>query len=83
LVLMKVAVVHDWIVNIGGAEKVLKAILEVFPDADVYTLVYLKNTVKKLGIEGKVYSSFINGLPLAKRKILILFTFDASCCRAI
>ncbi|MCX7721228.1 MAG: glycosyltransferase family 4 protein [Dictyoglomus thermophilum] len=65
---MKVAVVHDWIVNIGGAEKVLKAILEVFPDADVYTLVYLKNTVKKLGIEGKVYSSFINGLPLAKEK---------------
>jgi len=50
---MKVAVVHDWIVNIGGAEKVLKAILEVFPDADVYTLVYLKNTVKKLGIEGQ------------------------------
>ncbi|WP_041723533.1 glycosyltransferase family 4 protein [Dictyoglomus thermophilum] len=65
---MKVAVVHDWIVNIGGAEKVLKAILEIFPDADVYTLVYLKNTVKKLGIESKIYPSFINGLPFAKEK---------------
>lgn len=63
---MKVAVVHDWIVNIGGAEKVLKAILEIFPEADIYTLVYLKNTVKRLGIESKIYASFINGLPFAK-----------------
>ncbi|MGB9811937.1 MAG: glycosyltransferase family 4 protein, partial [Dictyoglomus turgidum] len=63
-----VAVVHDWIVNIGGAEKVLKAILELFPDADVYTLVYLKDTLRKLGINNKVYSSFISGLPFAKTK---------------
>ncbi|MGC8814331.1 MULTISPECIES: glycosyltransferase family 4 protein [Dictyoglomus] len=65
---MRVAVVHDWIVNIGGAEKVLKAILELFPDADVYTLVYLKDTLRKLGINNKVYSSFISGLPFAKTK---------------
>ncbi|MGC9001666.1 MAG: glycosyltransferase family 4 protein [Dictyoglomus sp.] len=65
---MRVAVVHDWIVNIGGAEKVLKAILELFPDVDVYTLVYLKDTLRKLGINNKVYSSFISGLPFAKTK---------------
>ncbi len=65
---MKVAIVHDWIINIGGAEKVLKAILEIFPDADIYTLVYLKDTLRKLGINNKVYSSFISGLPFGKTK---------------
>lgn len=35
---MKVAIIHEWLVIVGGAEKVLKAMLDVFPDADVYTL---------------------------------------------
>ncbi len=36
---MRVAVVHDWLVQNGGAEKVLREILEIFPDADIFTLV--------------------------------------------
>ena len=39
---MKVAIIHEWLVIVGGAEKVLKAMLDVFPDADVYTLVAKK-----------------------------------------
>ena len=35
---MKVAVVHDWLPLIAGAERVLEQILHVFPGADVYTL---------------------------------------------
>ncbi|HOP94671.1 MAG TPA: glycosyltransferase family 4 protein [Dictyoglomaceae bacterium] len=65
---MKVAVVHDWIVNIGGAEKVLKTILEIYPEADIFTLVYSKDTLKALGINNRVYSSFISHLPLGESK---------------
>ncbi|HOJ93013.1 MAG TPA: glycosyltransferase family 4 protein [Dictyoglomaceae bacterium] len=65
---MKVAVVHDWIVNIGGAEKVLKTILEIYPEADIFTLVYSKDTLKALGINNRVYSSFISHLPLGSSK---------------
>jgi hypothetical protein len=35
---MKVAVVHDWLVDLGGAEKVLEAILALYPQADIYTI---------------------------------------------
>ena len=35
---LKVAVVHDWLPLIAGAEKVLEQILKVFPGADIYTL---------------------------------------------
>ena len=34
----RVAVVHDWLNVVGGAERVLEQILQVFPGADVYTL---------------------------------------------
>ena len=35
---MKVALVHDWLVKFGGAEKVLEAISETYP-SNLYTLV--------------------------------------------
>ena len=35
---MRVAIVHDWLYTLGGAEKVLSALVRCFPQADVYTL---------------------------------------------
>lgn len=40
---MKVAFVHDWLVTYRGGEKVLEAMLELFPDAPVFTLFYDEN----------------------------------------
>ena len=34
---MKVAIVHYWLVNMRGGEKVLEALLYLFPEADIYT----------------------------------------------
>jgi glycosyltransferase involved in cell wall biosynthesis len=38
----KIALVHDWLLNIGGAEKTLKVLHEIFPSAPIYTLFYNK-----------------------------------------
>ena len=38
---VKVAIVHDYLKEFGGAEKVVEALLEVFPKAQVYTAVFL------------------------------------------
>lgn len=40
---MRVAVLHDYLNQFGGAERVLKEILEIFPEADLYTLLYDKD----------------------------------------
>ena len=32
---MKVAIIQEWLVTVGGSDKVVKAIADVFPDADV------------------------------------------------
>jgi primosomal protein N' len=37
---MRVAIVHDWLTNMGGAEKVVELMHHLFPDAPVYTLIY-------------------------------------------
>jgi len=34
---MKVALIHDHLAQAGGAEKVLKALTEMFPEAPIYT----------------------------------------------
>ena len=38
---MKVAIVHDYLKEFGGAEKVVEALLEIWPNAPVYTSVFL------------------------------------------
>lgn len=37
---MKIALVHDFLVKLGGAERVLKVLSEMFPNAPIYTLIY-------------------------------------------
>lgn len=44
---MRVALVHDYLVQYGGAERVLEALCEIFPLAPIYTLVYDEKLFKK------------------------------------
>ena len=66
---MKIAIIHDWLVTNAGAEKVLKEILEIFPDADIFSLVDFLNDIDKKQIlnNKKVHTSFIQKLPFAKK----------------
>lgn len=76
---MKVAIVQEWLVTVGGSDKVVKAILDIFPDADIYTLVAKKEVCDELGIPWeKVHTSFIQKMPLGTKKhraYLPLFPF--------
>lgn len=76
---MKVAIVQEWLVTVGGSDKVVKAILDVFPNADIYALVAKKEVCDELGIPWeKVHTSFIQKMPLGTKKhraYLPLFPF--------
>lgn len=85
---MKIAIVHDWLVTDAGAEKVLRAMIAIYPDADIFSLVdFLNDEERKVVLNGKVAkTSFIQKLPFAKthfRHYLLLFpraieSFDLS-----
>lgn len=62
---MKIALVHDWITNFGGAEKLLLALTEVFPEAPIYTSVYNKEKCPEFSNKD-IRVSFLQKIPGAK-----------------
>lgn len=72
------AIVHEWLVNYAGSEKVVESFTNVWPEASVYTLVdFLDDEQRKTILKGKQsITSFIQHLPYAKkqhRKYLPIF----------
>jgi glycosyltransferase involved in cell wall biosynthesis len=64
----KVAIIHDWLTGMRGGEKVLEAILELFPNAEIFTLLHNPGSVSRLIEERPIHASFINKLPFKKNK---------------
>lgn len=64
---MKTAIITDWLTQMGGAERVVLAIKELFPDAPIFTTVYNPDTVDKVFYSMDIRPSFIQKLPGAKK----------------
>ena len=62
----RVAITHEWLVVPGGSEDVVLAMLEVFPEADVYTSVYDPSPWPAALRDRRVQASFLNRLPGAR-----------------
>lgn len=62
---MKIALVHDYLVQYGGAERVLQAFTELFPEASIHTLLYDRDAMHGV-FEGKrIHTSFLQKIPWA------------------
>lgn len=67
---LRVAIVHDWLVG-GGAERVVEALHQMYPDAPIYTSYCTEEWRKKL--DGKVVTGFLQHWPFSKlRKIAMV-----------
>jgi glycosyltransferase involved in cell wall biosynthesis len=63
----RVAIVHEWLVTYAGSEKVLEAMLQVFPDADIFcALDFLPDKFRSNFKRSKIRTSFIQKIPLAR-----------------
>lgn len=74
---MKVAIVHDDLVQWGGAERVLEGICEIYPGAPIFTSVFDKENTelnKRFGSK-KVYTSFLQKIPGWKKLYKALLPF--------
>lgn len=60
---MKIALVHDYMMQYGGAERVLEAFCEVWPDAPIYTMVYDEKLTNGVFKEKKIHTSFLQKIP--------------------
>jgi glycosyltransferase involved in cell wall biosynthesis len=91
----RVAIVHDWLVNAGGGELVLDAMLKVFPHAQVFSLIDKRAEVGAGGRAAHVrtswmqhvpgitrrYRSFLPLMPLAMRSLNVS-EFDIVLCNS-
>lgn len=66
---LKVAIVHDWLVATGGAEKVLFEIGAMFPAADLFTVVDFAEDAARVQLGGRrARTTFVQRLPGARRR---------------
>jgi len=62
---MKIAIVHDWLTGMRGGEKAVDAMCKIFPQAEIFTLIYKKGALNP-NIENRpIHTSFIQHLPNA------------------
>lgn len=59
----KIALVHEYLTRLGGAERVLKHVSDLYPNADIFTLLYNKEKVSHVFPKDKVKTSFVNNFP--------------------
>ena len=65
---MKVAIVHDWFVVYAGAERVVEQLLELYPEADLFSTVdFLPDGKRDFIKNKKVHTTFIQHLPGARK----------------
>ncbi len=73
---MRVALVHDDLVQWGGAERVLLGLCEIYPDAPIFTSFYDRNnkSLSQLG-QRKVITSFLQKIPGWRSMYKLLLPF--------
>ncbi len=64
---MKVAIIHYWLVGMRGGEKVIEALCEMYPQADIFTHVYVPEMVSGRIRQHRIIPTFINSLPRASK----------------
>ncbi|HDS8218221.1 glycosyltransferase family 4 protein [Klebsiella pneumoniae] len=66
---INIGVVADWLVTYAGAERVLSEMFDIFPDAELYSIVdFLSDEAREYFHNKKAKTTFIQNLPFAKSK---------------
>jgi glycosyltransferase involved in cell wall biosynthesis len=63
---LRVAFVHYWLVAHRGGERVIEALGEIFPDADIFTLVYDPERTSPAIRRHRIQTSFIQRIPFGR-----------------
>ena len=65
---MRVAIVHDWLTGMRGGEKCLEVFCEIYPEADIFTLLHLPGSVSEAIERHRIHTSPLQWIPGIKRR---------------
>ena len=80
---MKVALVHDYLTQKGGAERVFELLCKHFPEADVFTSIYSPDESIDLGRDRPVHTTRLQRIPGGAKYFRLLAPFYFSAFRAL
>ena len=63
----RVAIIHDWLTGMRGGEVVLEALLKMFPQAELFTLLHIEGSCSDLIENRPIHTSFIQKFPMRGR----------------
>ena len=61
---LRVALIHDWLTGMRGGERCLEVFCELFPEADLFTLLHVAGSVTPVIERRRIVTSFIQRLPV-------------------
>jgi glycosyltransferase involved in cell wall biosynthesis len=64
---MRVAIIHYWLTKMRGGERVVEALCELYPEADLYTHVVDRSALSEALRRHEIRTTFVDGLPGARR----------------
>jgi glycosyltransferase involved in cell wall biosynthesis len=64
----RIAIVHEWLTSMRGGEKCVEALCELFPQAELFTLLHVKGSVSSTIERMPIHTSFIQNLPFAEQR---------------
>lgn len=70
---MRIALVHDWLNNLGGAERVLIELHRIFPKAPIYALFSNKKFIQEFLPEAEIRTSSLQKIPFITKLYKYLF----------
>jgi glycosyltransferase involved in cell wall biosynthesis len=65
---MKIAIVQEWLTNLGGSERVTLSLHELFPEAPIFTSLYYPEKLPESFKDLDIRTSFLQRIPLVKKK---------------
>ncbi len=74
---MQVALVHDWLTGMRGGEKCLEVFCELFPAADLFTLVHVAGSVSATIERHRIVTSLLQHLPGSSAALSLVSATDA------
>ena len=72
---LRIALVHDWLNQIGGAEDVLDVLVSSFPESPIYTSIFARETMPRRYQEWDIRSLWIDKLPAIHRNHQVYLPF--------
>jgi glycosyltransferase involved in cell wall biosynthesis len=80
---MKLAIIHDALVNLGGAERVLGAFHSMFPEAPIYTTVYLPERTHEVLRTAQIHTSWLQAIAKTETQLKLLFPLTFGVMRRL